>query len=134
MARRTSRGVPLVIVPAVAAAALAMGCGSPKSSAAQRVCVDNARTVVDQQRCRDEEQRGRGASGSFAGGTGATGGVGYVPMHHWYYYPSGSRLPIVGTTAPATGSLTAPSTGGSSSSSGVVRGGFGSTASGSVGE
>lgn len=137
--QRTSRAVPLVIVPAMAAVAVAMGCGSG-TPPSQRVCVDNARTVVDQQRCIEEEQRGRGASGSFAsGGTGnpgGGGGGGYIPMHHWYYF-RGGVVPLPGTPAPINGSFTAPVSSGStssSSSSGVVRGGFGSTASGAVGE
>lgn len=143
MNTKKSGSVPLVIVPAIAAAAIAMGCGSgTPQGPAQRVCIDNARTVVDQQRCLDEEQRGRGASGSFATGTGDSGGSTgsgggvYVPMHHWYYYPYGSRLPILGSIAPSTGTSVAPGVvgGGSSpTSSGVVRGGFGSTSSGSIG-
>ena len=143
MANRRSQAVPLVLVQGVAAAALSMGCGSsPRGN--QRVCVDNGRTVVDQQQCVGDEQRGRGASGSFTPGPSGGGG-GYVPMYHWYYYPSGTRLPLLGSIAPNTGSPFAPGTTGtttpgvgsstttSSSPSGVVRGGLGSTGSGSVG-
>ena len=105
---KRSQHAPVKLLSAVAAMALAAGCGRPTH---QQICGDANEIVVDPQKCEEEERRPRGG--------------GYVPLYAWYYgaygraYPPGSRLSGAARTRP-TGSgvkVASPS-----------RGGFGSTA------
>ncbi len=131
---KKSAAVDLSLVCAVAAAALAAGCGSrpttntkaPGASGGWESCVDQNQKVVDSQNCVDESRRPHGA--------------GYVPFYRYYYYPSRELVPPIGS--PATGgSFTRLAPGGSAgnansggATSSVTRGGFGSSASASAGE
>jgi hypothetical protein len=122
----------LWLIPPLAAAALAAGCGSkPAPPQGQgdgtgwQTCTDQQGRVVDERQCDSRS-------------------AGYRPgLFHWYYYPFGGRpyplgygVPLGGTYSnePRPGvptqSMGVPG-GGSAPRSGVVRGGFGQTGSGS---
>jgi hypothetical protein len=119
----------LWLVPPLAAAAIAAGCGSNPQGQGQgtgwQTCTDRQGRIVDERQCDSR-----------------TGG--YNPMlYRWYYYPYGGRpyplgwgVPLGGSysneTRPGipTRSLGIPS-GSAGSRTGVVRGGFGQTGSGS---
>ena len=110
---KKSRSVSLCLVKSISVAALAAGCGSTPPPS-QQVCIDGARNVVEEQRCRDDAQRAQSG--------------GYVPMYHWYYYPrSFGWTPIMGSPVPVGGSFSAPVASGWAS---IIRGGFGSTGAG----
>jgi hypothetical protein len=120
---KKSGAVHVPLVSALAAAALAAGCGS-RSPQAQgwQTCVDRASgTSVAQQYCDDESARP------------AT--PGYGPHYFWYYYPHSYywNAPVLGSPVPAGGSYSArPFASAPMARTGsVVRGGFGSTAAGS---
>jgi hypothetical protein len=113
---KRSASIDLRIVPAIAAAALAAGCGSPANQVANvRHCMDNTKTLVEPARCEEDSRRAAGRA------TGA-----YVPLYHWVYGPRGTAVgthiggnPAFyrgtrGTVSPAPSSTT--------------RGGFGSSA------
>ena len=111
--------VPLVST--LAAAALAAGCGS--SAPVQQgwqTCVDRgAGTAVAQQYCDDDAAR-RSAPG-------------YMPHYFWYYYPRSYYwdAPMIGSRVPEGGSYSQrPFSSTPMARTGVVRGGFGSTAAG----
>jgi hypothetical protein len=112
---KRSASVAVGIVHAVAAAALAAGCGSRGASQTWENCVDRNGLVVDDRRCTQEQPRWNSP--------------GYLPYYHWYYtrgsYPLTMGRPAFG------GTVTRPSGAVSHSSSGhsVSRGGFGSTGS-----
>ena len=111
--------IAIGIVQAVAAAALAAGCGSkpPEQVRDWDNCVDRDGRVVSDQQCRQEQP--------------AIGRTGYVPFYHWYYTRGYRALPI-GQPA-AGGSLTRPSSGAPvhpGAFPSVTRGGFGSIGSG----
>jgi hypothetical protein len=107
--RRTS-SIFLGLVRAVAAAALAGGCGSRQAEQTWETCVDKTSTVVETEKCEEEHRR--------------MNQPGFTPYYHYYYYRSPSA-PIVGHSL-SGGSLTRPS--GSVSHGSVTRGGFGSSA------
>jgi hypothetical protein len=127
--------LPLVkklwIVPTLAAAAIAAGCGSKPAQTGQGQDGTGWQTCTDQQgRVADERQCDSQASGYRPG------------LYRWYYYPYGGRIfplgygvPLGGTysNAPVAGiptrSIGTPG-GGGAPRSGVVRGGFGKTGSG----
>jgi len=119
---KKSLAVHVPLVSTLAAAALAAGCGSGQQG--WQTCVDRASgTAVEQRYCDDEATR--------------RGGPGYVPHYYWYYYPrtpywygpaAGSRVPEGGTYS-ATPFRSTPM----ARTGAVVRGGFGSTASGHTG-
>jgi len=109
--KRTA-SIDLRIVPAIVAAALAAGCGSPSNQTAfARYCMDEAKTLVELEKCEREHERGR------------SGGVPTAALYHWVYGPRG--VPI-GTRIGGNPSFsrTAPSAPASS----TVPGGFGSSA------
>src|SRR5512140_3444071 len=122
---KKSREIRLTLLHALAASALAAGCGS-RSQEAQgwQACVDQTGVVADDRRCADEQRTAHPA--------------GYTPYYHWYYYrPSGSgymTVPGIGQRVPPGGEISATPFSGSAHSgpvtSGVSRGGFGTTASG----
>lgn len=109
--------VELRILPAVAAAALAMGCGSPanqRQPTTSRYCMDQSKNLVELTKCEEETARHpyRGSS--------------YVPLYGYVYGPHGWRpgMHIGGNSqfSRTPGTLTAPQP------SNTVRGGFGSSA------
>jgi hypothetical protein len=108
----------LLLVPAVSAAMLALGCEShPDPRAGSRVCVDAYGRRVPDSECDDRNPS-------------------YHTNHfyHWYVISHGASVPVLGGTAP--GAALSPSTGfhsvsGPSHRSGIHRGGFGSSARGS---
>ena len=113
---KRSQFVAIGIVQAVAAAALAAGCGSTKTTSDWENCVDREDRVVSDQHCQDERSQ--------------AGRAGFVPFYHSYYTRGAAPLPI-GQRA-VGGTLTRPGSGlvrPSSSSPSVTRGGFGSTGS-----
>jgi hypothetical protein len=119
----------LWIVPTIAAAAMAAGCGSnPPQGQGQgadwQTCTDQQGRVVDERQCDPHT-------------------YGYHPgLYRWYYYPYGGLpyplgygVPLGGSysNAPLAGvpSRLAPGgVGGAGARLGVVRGGFGSTGAG----
>src|SRR6266851_3134168 len=124
----------LWLIPPLAAAALAAGCGSkpqpqPPQGQGQgtgwQTCTDRQGRVVDEHQCDPHTS-------------------GYNPMlYRWYYYPFGGRpypigygLPLGGSysSEPRPGiptqSLGSPSGSSATPRTGVVRGGFGKTGSG----
>lgn len=110
--------IALGLVQAVAAAALAAGCGSPTPAVTRdwENCADRDGRVVNDQQCQQEQS--------------SIGRVGYVPFYHWYYTRGVQPLPIGQPTM--GGSLMRPA--GStpvhpSAFPNVTRGGFGSTGS-----
>jgi hypothetical protein len=117
---KKSRAVHVPLVSTLAAAALAAGCGSTSQAQGWQTCVDRSQgTAVAQQYCDDETARSRAP--------------GYVPHYSWYYYPRGYYWdgPGLGTPVPPGGSYSAaPFHSTPMARTGVVRGGFGSTAAG----
>jgi hypothetical protein len=116
---KRSQAVELRILPAVAAAALAMGCGSPanqtRQQTADRYCMDQSKSLVELTKCEEETSRRRP-------------GHPYIPLYAWVYGPHGWRpgMHIGGNphfSRVPPGSLTAPHP-----ASNTVRGGFGSSA------
>ena len=110
---RRSASIAIGIVQAVAAAALAAGCGSRGAEGTWENCVDRTGRVVDPQQCAQEQPRWRSP--------------GYIPYFHWYY-TRGARPLTFG--APAYGGTVVRPAGAVSHSSdghAVSRGGFGST-------
>jgi hypothetical protein len=125
---KRSQGIAIGIIQAVAAAALAAGCGSRGATTQTERdwenCVDRDGQVVNDQQCRQEQP--------YYGTTG------YVPHYHWYY-TRGYRPLGIGSAATG-GTVARPSSlggvGGEShpaSSPSVTRGGFGSIGSGHSG-
>ena len=116
--KRSAR-ITLRLVPIVSAAFLA-GCGPPT----HRACVDESKRVADDKNCESSD----GSTGSWA--TSNTG----PHFYRWYWF-RGVYSPGIGSFAPADGGFTEPM---SISRIGramtTTRGGFGSTAHGSVGE
>ena len=126
----------LWIVPTLAAAAIAAGCGSKPpqgqgqgqgQGAGWQTCTDQQGRVVDEQQCDSR------ASGYRPG------------LFHWYYYPYGGRPYPIGYGVPLGGSysneprpgvptpsLVPGGAGAAGARTGVVRGGFGSTGSGTA--
>jgi hypothetical protein len=113
---KRSPAIDLRILPAVAAAALAMGCGSPanqRQRTVDRYCMDQSKNLVELTKCEEETSRNRHP---------------YVPLYAWVYVPNGWRpgMHIGGNPSfsrvPA-GEVVRPHTGG-----GSMRGGFGSSA------
>jgi hypothetical protein len=118
---RKSRTVSLSFVSALAGAALAAGCGSrPAQQQGWQTCVDRqTNTAVDTGNCDQEPYQPHP--------------YGYVPHYHWYYYPRGYYwdAPRMGMPVPSGGTFGTRSFGSvPMARTGVVRGGFGSTASG----
>jgi len=119
---KKSRAVRVPLVSALAAAALAAGCGSsPPPQQGWQTCVDRpSGTAVEQQYCDQEGTR--------------LGTPGYVPHYFWYYYPRAhySYGPVIGSRVPEGGSYSATPFASTpmSRTGAVVRGGLGSTASG----
>jgi hypothetical protein len=110
--------IALGLVQAVAAAALAAGCGSqaPAPAVARdwENCVDRNERVVSDEQCRQEQS--------------SIGGVGFVPFYHAYYTRGVQPLPIGqpaagGSLFRAAGSIPVHP----SAFPNVSRGGFGST-------
>ena len=105
---KRSKTAPVTLLSAVAAMALAAGCGRPTH---QQVCGDADGVVVDPQRCEEESRR--------------TGGVGYLPLYAWFYgpygrvYPPGSRLTDATRVRPSGNGVKVAA---------PTRGGFGSSA------
>ena len=122
----------LWLVPTLAAAAIAAGCGSRgRSSNAEaewQTCVDQQGRVVDERQCQ---------------GPGGRAVAPYRRDDYPYggpHYPIGYGVPLGGSYSAepyagvATHSMGVPKSGASRpASTGTVRGGFGSTASGSAG-
>jgi hypothetical protein len=115
MPTKRSTAVTLGLVPAMASWFL--GC-TPSHPVHQQVCTDAANQVVEDQRC-DEERR-------------ASHPAGYVPLYRYYYAPYRAAGYALGEIV-SGGSTMRPSSGGIGLGR-VVRGGFGATAHGSVGE
>jgi len=123
----------LWLVPAMAAAAIAAGCGSnPKPPLGQdqgtdwQTCTDQQGRVVDERQCDPRT-------------------AGYRPgLFRWYYYPWGGRPYPIGWLIPMGGSYSNTLLPGvptpsmvargvvSGSRAGVVRGGFGKTGAGAA--
>jgi hypothetical protein len=120
----------LWIVPTLAAAAIAAGCGSkPPQPQGQgdggwQTCTDQQGRVVDERQCDSQA-------------------AGYRPgLYRWYYYPYGGRIYPLGYGVPLGGSYSndpfrgvptrSMGTPTAAPRSGVVRGGFGKTGSGST--
>jgi hypothetical protein len=107
----------LWLIPSLAAAAMAAGCGSKPQPQGQdqgagwQACTDQQGRVVEDARC---DQRS----------------AGYHPGFRWYYYPYGGIPYPLGWGVPRGGSYSAAPFSGVPRS-GVVRGGFGQTGSGS---
>lgn len=106
---KRSQSAPVKLLSAVAAMALAAGCG--RSPTHQQVCGDANGVVVDPQKCDEESRRPHG--------------VGYMPLYAWYYgpygrsYSPGARLTDASKTPPTgKGVRVAPPS----------RGGFGGSA------
>ena len=124
---KRSREIRLTLLHALAASAIAAGCGSRQEPAGWQACVDQTNTVADDRRCDDEQRTSHPA--------------GYQPMYRWYYYrPYGGSfydVPAIGQSVPPGGEFSARPFSGSPHSgpvtSGVSRGGFGSTAHGEAG-
>ena len=109
---KRSQSAPVKLLSAVAAMALAAGCGRPTH---QQVCGDAEGVVDDPQKCEEESRRPRG--------------VGFLPLYAWYYapygraYAPGARLTDASRTAPAgKGVRIAPSRGGFGGSARPVSG------------
>jgi hypothetical protein len=122
---KRSQAIAIGIVQAVAAAALAAGCGSRATTTQTERdwenCVDRNGQVVNDQQCRQEQPR--------------YGTSGYVPYYHWYYTrgyrPLGIGIPATGGTVTRPSSLGGLGAGSHPASSpSVTRGGFGSIGSG----
>ena len=116
----------LWLIPALAAAAIAAGCGSkPQAPQGQgdsgwQTCTDQQGRIVDERQC-------------------DTRSAGYRPgLYRWYYYPFGGRPYPLGYGVPLGGTYSNDPVAGIRSASGavpratVVRGGFGQTGSGST--
>jgi len=113
--------VHVPLVSALAAAALAAGCGSRSQAQGWQTCVDRASgTSVAQQYCDDEVAR--------------PSAPGYTPHYFWYYYPHSYywSAPTIGSPVPVGGVYSArPFASTPMARTGaVVRGGIGSTAAG----
>ena len=125
---RRSRVVSLGLVPAVAAWFASCGSQQPGGPPPthQKLCIDQVERVVDDQYCVDKVD-----SDSRPRTTGSGGGVPY----HWYYMPYRAGGYPIGFDAghAASGSVTAPGSGARVAAGRVVTGGFGSTATGSMG-
>lgn len=93
----------LLLVPAVSAALLTLGCGGSDPS---RVCVDAQGRRVSDGECDDNRPGGH-------------------PFTHWYYISHGGSVPAMGGTAGSGSGIS-----GASNPAGVSRGGFGSSAHG----
>jgi len=110
-----SRNVVLGLVPIVAAAAIAGGCGSSRQIS--RTCVDGNQTAADLQNCQNEDERhAHGYSGSY--------------VYHWYYFNDGRPASYAPGTSVTGGTYVMPegaTFSGGSSFGAVERGGFGST-------
>lgn len=125
---KRSKVVSLGLVPAVAAWFASCGSQQPvrQPPTHQQICADQDNRVVDDQFCVERDDR-RGANRS---------GGGFFP-YHWYYMPYRAGGYPIGFDAghAAGGSLVAPTAGnGARVAAGrVVTGGFGSTATGSIG-
>jgi hypothetical protein len=117
---KKSAAIRVPLVSALAAAALAAGCGSSSQAQGWQTCVDRAAgTAVAQQYCDDEARR--------------PSAPGYTPHYFWYYYPHSYywNAPTIGSRVPVGGSYSArPFASTPMARTGVVRGGFGSTAAG----
>lgn len=113
-----TRKIVLGLVPIMAAAAMAGGCGSRRQIS--RTCVDDNQFSADQKNCSYEDDRHS---------HGYTGSYGY----HWYYFYDGQPASYSPGTRVEGGTYVMPSgasfSGGSSVGS-VERGGFGSTGAG----
>jgi hypothetical protein len=121
----------LWLIPSLAAAAIAAGCGSRPRPApgpgdgGWQTCTDQQGHIVDEHQCDART-------------------AGYRPgLYRWYYYPYGGRPYPIGYGVPLGGSYsneprpgvatqTLGVPGGGAPRSGVVRGGFGTTGSGSA--
>jgi hypothetical protein len=108
---KRSQGIPLGLVPVVAAAFLA-GCGTPQ----RKSCVDQSGRVVADANCTTQPPGETGASWD----TRSSG-----QYYHWYWYRG--PTPVIGSRAPAGGWYSARA------SSATTRGGFGSTAAAHTG-
>ena len=111
--------IDLRILPAIAAAAIAAGCGTPANQAAVaadvRHCMDNTKTLVEPSKCDEESRRAARHSGPFV----------YAPLYHWVYGPRGAAVGThVGGNAAFYRSTSSPGAPGST----TTRGGFGSSA------
>jgi hypothetical protein len=109
-----TRKIVLGLLPVMAAAAIAGGCGSQQIS---RACVDGNQTASDPQNCQNEDERhAHGYYGSYS--------------YHWYYFNDGRQASYAPGTPVNGGTYTMPegaSFSGGSSIGSVERGGFGST-------
>jgi hypothetical protein len=63
--------VTLGLIPAIAAAAMLGGCGSPQAERDWENCTDQNNKVVNDRLCDDEQRQ--------------IHPVGYRPFYHWYY-------------------------------------------------
>jgi hypothetical protein len=131
---KRSRTIRIPLVTTLAAAAMAAGCGSHGTQGLQPVpqgwqtCVDRAQgTSVDRAYCDDEDTE----SSTPAPGTSAASG--FVPHYSWYYFPRTYYwdAPLIGSRVPLGGMYGAHpfSAAPMARTGGVVRGGFGTTAS-----
>lgn len=108
----------LLLVPAVSAAMLALGCDShPNPQARSRVCVDAYGRRVPDSECDDRNPA-------------------YHTNHfyHWYVISHGASIPVFGVPVPGSTLNLSPDTHSASGPShrfGIHRGGFGSSARGS---
>ena len=111
---KRSQNAPVKLLSAVAAMALAAGCGGRPTH--QQVCGDAAGLVVDPQKCEEESRRSHGP--------------GFLPLYAWHYgpygraYPPGSRLVDTTRTPPAGKGVKI---------AGPARGGFGGNARSAAG-
>lgn len=111
---KKSKSVTLLFLPALAAAALANGCGS---EAVSRACVDSAQNIVSQSNCENEDEKHRSNPAA-------------PYSYHWYYF-RGTSAPTAGRASGGSffapeGSTFAPH----DSIGSISRGGFGEIGSG----
>jgi hypothetical protein len=119
---KRTRAVSLSLVPTLALAALASGCGSFGRRPGWQTCIDrNTNTAVDRSYCDQDWDAPPTAH--------------YIPHYSWYYYPRGYYwdAPGIGMRVPQGGTFSrAPNYSAPMARTGVsaVRGGFGSTSAG----
>jgi hypothetical protein len=114
--KRTA-SIDLRIVPVIAAAAIAAGCGTPANQAAVRHCMDNTKTLVEPSKCDEEARRAARHPGPYV----------YAPLYHWVLGPRGAAVGTHIGGNPAFYRASSPASAPGSPST-TTRGGFGSSA------
>lgn len=114
-----NKKIVLTLVPLIAS--VLSGCGDDQN--VTRACLDQNGTAVPAQKCEDMYAHNGQVDGW------------YPWFYYWYYYPHSTPI-VIGSRAPYGGTFVAPEGAefGHGATSGVVRGGFGSSAGFSAGE